>query len=60
MISFLRAADIFIFHLINGKGHNSFFDWFMPFMTDLNNFIYVLLALALWVLWRERKAGLSS
>ena len=57
MISFLRATDIFIFHLINGKGQNSFFDWFMPFMTDLNNFIYVLPALALWILWKERKGG---
>jgi undecaprenyl-diphosphatase len=58
MISFLRAADIFIFHLINGKGQNSFFDWFMPFMTNLNNFIFVLVALALWVLWRERRGGI--
>jgi undecaprenyl-diphosphatase len=29
----------------------------MPFMTNLNNFIYVLVALALWILWRERKGG---
>jgi len=57
MSSFVRAADIFIFHLINGQGQNSFFDWFMPFMTNLKNFTYVLLALALWILWRERKAG---
>ena len=59
MISFIRAADIFIFHLINGRGQNSFFDWFMPFMTNLNNFIYFLLALALWILWRERKGGVA-
>jgi len=57
MISFVKAADIFIFHLINGPGQNSFFDWFMPFMTDLKNFTYVLLALGLWILWREKKAG---
>jgi len=57
MISFLRTTDIFLFHLINGKGQNSFFDWFMPFMTNLNNFIYVLAALVLWILWRERKGG---
>jgi len=59
MISFLRTTDIFIFHLINGRGQNSFFDWFMPFMTNLNNFIYFLLALALWILWRERKGGVA-
>jgi len=57
MISFVRAADILIFHLINGRGQNSFCDWFMPFMTDLKNFTYVLFALGLWILWRERKAG---
>lgn len=59
MISFIRAADIFIFHLINGRGQNSLFDWFMPFMTNLNNFTYFLLALALWILWRERKGGVA-
>ena len=58
MISLLKAADIFIFQLINVKGQNSFFDWFMPFMTNLNNFIYVLPALALWILWKERKGGI--
>jgi undecaprenyl-diphosphatase len=59
MIAFVRAADILIFHLINGPGQNSFFDWFMPFMTNLNNFIYVLVALALLILWKERKAGVA-
>ena len=53
----MRSADIYIFHLINIRGQNPFFDWFMPFMTDLKNFIYVLFLLGLWVLWRERKAG---
>ena len=57
MISLMRSADIYIFHLINLRGQNSFFDWFMPFMTDLKNFIYVLFLLGLWILWRERKAG---
>ena len=57
MISFMRSMDVYLFHLINTHGHNSFFDWFMLFITDLKNFTYVLLALAFWVLWRERKAG---
>jgi undecaprenyl-diphosphatase len=50
--------DVYFFHLINMHGENSFFDWFMLFMTDLKNFTYVLLVLGFWVLWRERKAGL--
>jgi undecaprenyl-diphosphatase len=57
VISSMRSLDIYLFHLINMQGHNSFFDWFMPFMTDLKNFIYVLILLGLWILWRERKAG---
>jgi len=58
MVSFIRSVDIFIFQLINGQGQDYFLDWFMPFMTDLKNFTYVLLALGGWVLWREKKAGL--
>jgi undecaprenyl-diphosphatase len=27
-------------------------------MTELRNFTYVLIALGIWILWRERKAGL--
>jgi len=57
MLSLMSSADIFLFYLINGQGKNSFFDWFMPFMTDLKNFTYVLLLLGVWVLWKERKAG---
>jgi undecaprenyl-diphosphatase len=57
MFCFMRSADIYFFHLVNGQGQNFFFDWFMPFMTDLKNFTYVLLALGILVLWRERKAG---
>jgi len=57
MVSLMSSADIFLFHLINGQGKNSILDWFMPFMTDLKNFTYVLLLLGFWVLWKERKAG---
>ena len=57
MSSLLRSIDVTLFLLINRGGQNSFFDWFMPFMTDLKNFSYVLLALGIWILVRERKAG---
>jgi undecaprenyl-diphosphatase len=50
--------DAGLFELINRGGQNSFFDWFMPFMTDLKNFTYVLVLVGAVVLWRERKAGL--
>jgi undecaprenyl-diphosphatase len=58
MTSLATSLDVFLFQLINQWGQNSFLDWFMPFMTDLKNFIYVLPALGLWVLVREKKAGL--
>lgn len=58
MISFLVSLDVTLFRLINEGGQNSFFDWFMPFMTDLKNFTYVLIAMGIWVVYRERSAGL--
>jgi len=58
MASFMRSLDVALFHFINGQGQNFFFDWLMPFITDLKNFTYVLLALGLWVLVREKKAGI--
>jgi len=56
--SFLISLDTALFHLINEQGQNSFFDWFMPIMTDLKNFAYILVGLAIWILWKEKKAGL--
>jgi undecaprenyl-diphosphatase len=55
--NFLFAADAALFRLINEQGQNPLFDWFMPFMTELRNFTYVLIALGVWILWKERKAG---
>ena len=58
MVSFLGSLDVALFYLINWQGQNYFFDWLMPFITDLKNFTYVLLVLGLWVLVREKKAGI--
>ena len=60
MLSFLHSWDVGLFILINQKGQNYFFDWFMPFMTDLNNFIYVFPLLAIWILWKERGNGIMT
>ncbi len=59
MSIFIQPLDRALFFLINENGQNSFFDWFMPFMTDLDHFVYVLLALAVWVLWSRGKAGMA-
>ena len=57
MASLLQSLDAALFQLINQDGQNSFFDWFMPFMSELKNFTFVLILLGIWVLWKERKAG---
>jgi undecaprenyl-diphosphatase len=58
MASWVDSLDTTLFHLINQTGQNSFFDWFMPFMTDLKNFTYILGVLGVYILWRGKKAGL--
>jgi undecaprenyl-diphosphatase len=58
VFSLFTSLDTALFRLINEQGQNSFFNWFMPFMTELKNFTYVLIALGIWILWKERKAGL--
>jgi undecaprenyl-diphosphatase len=58
MASWVEFMDTALFHLINQDGQNSFFDWFMPFMTDLKNFTYILVILGAYIVWRERKGGL--
>jgi len=58
MASWVEFLDTTLFRLINQAGQNSFFDWFMPFMTDLKNFTYILVVLGAYILWRERRGGL--
>ena len=58
MVSLLQSLDVTLFHLINRGSQNFFFDWFIPFMTDLKNFAYVLAALGVWILVKKKKEGL--
>jgi len=60
MLSFLHSWDVALFFLINQKGQNYFFDWFMPFMTDFKNFTYVFPLLAIWILWKEKRRGIVT
>ena len=60
MVSFLDSLDVALFVLINQKGQNYLFDWLMPFMTDLKNFVYVFPLLAIWILWREKQRGILT
>jgi len=58
MASWVEFLDTTLFRFINQAGQNSFLDWFMPFMTDLKNFTYILVVLGGYIVWRERKGGL--
>ena len=57
-MSLFNSWDAAIFQLINVQGQNAFFDILMPFITNLRNFYSVLAVLAIWLVWRDRKAGI--
>ena len=58
MASWVEFLDTTLFHLINQAGQNSFFDWFMPFITEPKNFTYIFVVLGGYIVWREKKGGL--
>lgn len=58
MWPYLESIDQGIFFFLNRELQNSFFDWFMPLVTNLKNFTYPLIALGIWILWKQRRAGL--
>ena len=57
MLNQLIQCDHRLFHYINGTLSNSFFDWFMPVITNQNNWILPLLVLIYWLLFRGDKRG---
>ena len=57
MLNQLIQCDHGLFHYINGALSNSFFDWFMPAITNQNNWILPLLVLIYWLLFRGEKRG---
>ena len=57
MLNQIIQIDHNLFHYINGNLSNSFFDWFMPFVTNQNNWILPLLVLIYWLLFRGEKRG---
>ena len=57
MLNQIIQFDHNLFHYINGNLSNSFFNWFMPFVTNQNNWILPLLVLIYWLLFRGEKRG---
>ena len=53
----LIGFDHALFHLINVDGTNAFFDWFMPFWTDLHKNLLVFIPILLFLfIWTHRVA----
>lgn len=60
MIESLLAADISLFHAINGVWTNVVFDAFFPFVTNLNHqpaVLALVLAMMIWGVWRGGPQG---
>ncbi|HEV7620804.1 MAG TPA: phosphatase PAP2 family protein [Flavisolibacter sp.] len=53
----LLQADKYLFSIINGKWHNSFFDWFMPYLRQSEIWIPLYLFLLVFVLMNVKKSG---
>ncbi len=58
MTEFFSSWDVAVFYLINGRWQNAWFDQVMPFITDLKNFYLLLAVLAVWIVWKNKKAGI--
>lgn len=50
--SMLNQLDQKIFLYLNQNFHNRVGDWFFPFITSLNHFMLIFIALGLWILWK--------
>ncbi len=50
-------ADKYLFSIINGKWHNSFFDWLMPYLRQSEIWIPLYLFLVVFVLLNVHKSG---
>lgn len=49
--------DHTLFHFFNGSISNPVFDWFMPLITNQNNWIIPFLVLVYWLPFRGKKRG---
>jgi undecaprenyl-diphosphatase len=57
MLEILEQIDIAVFYFINVNLQNSFFDWFMPFITERKHWFPVWGIVILLLLWKGGKQG---
>lgn len=51
MLDFLNSIDIVLFRFLNGSLSNSILDFLMPFITDLNKQLIVLVLVLVIIFW---------
>jgi undecaprenyl-diphosphatase len=56
-LSFLSQFDKWLFHVVNRGGTNSVFDAMMPFITEKDHFLFLLIGLWLVLFWKARRRG---
>ena len=56
-MEFIIEFDTALFYFINVTLQNSFFDWFMPFITERNHWFPVWGILAISLFWKGGKKG---
>lgn len=56
----LKGVDIFFFYIINQKIQNSFFDILMPFVTNYNNWYFIVIAVIVTMIIRDWKRGIIT
>ncbi len=56
-MEFIQNIDLWLFYLINVKLANPVTNWFMPFVTNLNNWLPVYAVFAILLLWKGGKKG---
>ncbi len=57
MLGSLKDFDIELFYWINHGLKNSFFDWYMPFITRIDNWLIPLIIITLILMTRGGKKG---
>ena len=59
-MDFLLQLDTAVFYFINVGLQNSFFDWFMPFITERTHWFPVWAAAVIGLLWKGGKKGRTA
>lgn len=53
----LLALDRELFYLVNHGWATPFLDWLFPFVTQLRNFVPLIVVLVIWLAWRGGRRG---